>query len=179
MNAGNANCATRTGDQVALATVRAAAKALGVKPEYVLPASTGVIGVEMDGGQDRRMRFPALVAGLDAAHFDAVAGAIMTTDLVPKTAFAEIKSGRKIAHIAGMTKGSGMIQPNMATTLGFVDDRRRGLAGGAARGAEARDRAQLQPHLGGWRHLHQRHGRGAGQRSVGREAHAPKPSRRR
>ena len=39
---------------------------------------------------------------------------------MPKTAFAEIKSGRKIARIAGMTKGSGMIQPNMATTLGFV-----------------------------------------------------------
>jgi glutamate N-acetyltransferase/amino-acid N-acetyltransferase len=44
----------------------------------------------------------------------------MTTDTVRKTAFAEIKSGSKIAQIAGMTKGSGMIQPNMATTLGFV-----------------------------------------------------------
>src|SRR5580704_17435502 len=44
VNAGNANCATRTGDRVALATVRAAAKAIGVKAEQVLPASTGVIG---------------------------------------------------------------------------------------------------------------------------------------
>ena len=119
VNAGNANCATRTGDQVALTTVRAAAKALGVKPEYVLPASTGVIGVEMDGGKFVAA-LPGLVAGLDGAKFEAVAGAILTTDLVPKTAFAEIKSGRKIARIAGMTKGSGMIQPNMATTLGFV-----------------------------------------------------------
>ena len=119
VNAGNANCATRTGDQVALTTVRAAAKALGVSPEYILPASTGVIGVEMDG---RKVvaALPGLVAGLGAANFEAVAGAILTTDLVSKTAFAEIKSGRKIAHIAGMTKGSGMIQPNMATTLGFV-----------------------------------------------------------
>src|SRR4029077_12793334 len=111
--------ATRTGDQVALATVRAAAKALGVKPEYVLPASTGVIGVEMDGGKIASA-LPALVAGLDAGKFNTVADAMMTTDTVRKTAFAEIKSGRKIAQIAGMTKGSGMIQPNMATTLGFV-----------------------------------------------------------
>jgi len=119
VNAGNANCATRSGEQVALKTVRAAAEALGVKAEYILPASTGVIGVEMDGGKVVTA-LPGLVAGLDAAKFDGVAGAILTTDLVPKTAFAEIKSGRKIARIAGMTKGSGMIQPDMATTLGFV-----------------------------------------------------------
>lgn len=119
INAGNANCATRSGDQVAQATVRAAAKALGVKPENILPASTGVIGVEMDGGKVVAA-LPGLVADLDAAHFDAVAGAILTTDLVPKTAFAEIKSGRELARIAAMTKGSGMIQPHMATTLGFV-----------------------------------------------------------
>jgi len=119
VNAGNANCATRTGDQVALTTVRAVAKALGVKPEYVLPASTGVIGVEMDGGKVVAA-LPGLAARLDAANFEAVAGAILTTDLIPKTAFAEITSGRKSARIAGMTKGSGMIQPNMATTLGFV-----------------------------------------------------------
>ncbi|MDP9113145.1 MAG: bifunctional glutamate N-acetyltransferase/amino-acid acetyltransferase ArgJ [Acidobacteriota bacterium] len=115
VNAGNANCATRSGAQVAAATVRAAAKALGVKPELILPASTGVIGVEMDGGKVLDA-LPALLAKLDAAHFDAVAAAILTTDLVPKTAFAKIKGAR----IAGMTKGSGMIQPNMATTLGFV-----------------------------------------------------------
>jgi glutamate N-acetyltransferase/amino-acid N-acetyltransferase len=119
VNAGNANCATRSGDQVALATVLAAAKALGVKPEYVLPASTGVIGVEMDGRKIANA-LPALVAKLDAGKFNEVAAAIMTTDTVRKTAFAEIKSGRKIALMAGMTKGSGMIQPNMATTLGFV-----------------------------------------------------------
>jgi glutamate N-acetyltransferase / amino-acid N-acetyltransferase len=119
VNAGNANCATRSGDQVALATVRAAAKALGVKPEYVLPASTGVIGVEMDGGKIASA-LPALVAGLDTGKFNAVADAMMTTDNVRKTAFAEMKNGRNMAQIAGMTKGSGMIQPNMATTLGFV-----------------------------------------------------------
>ncbi len=118
-NAGNANCATRTGGRVASQTVSAAAKALGVKAEHVLPASTGVIGVEMDGGKIVSV-LPALIAGLDAANFDAAAAAIMTTDTVPKTACTAIRSDRKVAHIAGMTKGSGMIQPNMATTLGFV-----------------------------------------------------------
>jgi len=119
VNAGNANCATRTGEKVALQTVRAAAKILGVKVDHVLPASTGVTGVEMPGGKIVDA-LPALLAGLGAANFDAAAAAIMTTDTVPKTAFAEIKSGRKTSYIAGMTKGSGMIQPNMATTLGFV-----------------------------------------------------------
>ncbi len=115
VNAGNANCATRTGEKVALETVRAAAKALGIKPEYVLPASTGVIGVEMDGGKIVAA-LPKLAASLDASNFDAAAAAIMTTDLVPKTAHVTVKG----AQFAGMTKGSGMIQPNMATTLGFV-----------------------------------------------------------
>jgi len=119
VNAGNANCATRTGEKVALETVRAAAKALGVKPEQVLPASTGVIGVEMDGSKIVAA-LPGLVAALDPSKFDAAAAAILTTDTVAKTAFAEIKSGRRVARIAGMTKGAGMIQPNMATTLGFV-----------------------------------------------------------
>jgi glutamate N-acetyltransferase/amino-acid N-acetyltransferase len=119
VNAGNANCATRTGEKVALQTVRAAAKELGKKVEHILPASTGVIGVEMDGGKIVNA-LPALRAGLSAENFDLAASAIMTTDLVRKTAFAEIKVGRKTSQIAGMTKGSGMIQPNMATTLGFV-----------------------------------------------------------
>ncbi len=63
---------------------------------------------------------PSLVAALEPTGFDAVANSILTTDLVPKTAFAEVKLRRGIVRIAGMTKGSGMIQPLMATTLGFV-----------------------------------------------------------
>jgi glutamate N-acetyltransferase/amino-acid N-acetyltransferase len=115
VNAGNANCATRTSVQVAMETSRAAAKAIGAKAEEVLPASTGVIGVELDG----RLiidALPGLVAGLSADRFEDAARAILTTDLVMKTAFAEVRGAR----IAGMTKGSGMIQPRMATTLGFV-----------------------------------------------------------
>jgi glutamate N-acetyltransferase/amino-acid N-acetyltransferase len=115
VNAGNANCATRTGEQVALECVRAAARTLGVTPFEVLPASTGVIGVEMDASLIVKA-LPGLAASLDASKFDEVADAIMTTDTRPKTAFAEVKGAR----LAGMTKGSGMIQPRMATTLGFV-----------------------------------------------------------
>lgn len=119
VNAGNANCATRTGDEVARATCEAAAAALHVEPNQILPASTGVIGVEMDGGKIIRA-LPKLVRQLSPDSFQNVAQAIMTTDLVPKTAFAEVSLGGGNVSIAGMTKGSGMIQPLMATTLGFI-----------------------------------------------------------
>ena len=119
VNAGNANCATRTGDAVALATSKAVAKLLKLPVSQVLPASTGVIGVELD---PRRIidALPRLVSGLATDRFDDAARAIMTTDLVPKTAFAETRLRRGVVRTAGMTKGSGMIQPHMATTLGFV-----------------------------------------------------------
>jgi glutamate N-acetyltransferase/amino-acid N-acetyltransferase len=116
INAGNANCATRTGDKVAATCVEAAAKALGAKPAEILPASTGVIGVEMDARKVVKA-LPKLVAALSADAFDTVAHAIMTTDTRVKTAFAQINGQ---VNLAGMAKGSGMIQPNMATTLGFV-----------------------------------------------------------
>lgn len=114
-NAGNANCATQTGERVAIDSVKAAAKAIGANPEEVLPASTGVIGVEMDGARIVNA-MPKLVETLDAVRFNDAAAAILTTDTRAKTAFAQVKGAR----IAGMTKGSGMIHPRMATTLGFV-----------------------------------------------------------
>jgi glutamate N-acetyltransferase/amino-acid N-acetyltransferase len=119
VNAGNANCATRTGAAVALATCKAAAKLLRLAVPQVLPASTGVIGVELDSRKIVHA-LPRLVSGLAAERFADVANAIMTTDLVPKIAHAEIKLRRATIRIAGMTKGSGMIHPQMATTLGFV-----------------------------------------------------------
>ena len=118
-NAGNANCATRTGDTVAANTAKAVARLLKMPVTQVLPASTGVIGVEMDGAKIVDA-LPRLMAGLSPDRFDDAARAILTTDRVPKTAFAEVKMERGVAHVAGMTKGSGMIHPNMATTLGFV-----------------------------------------------------------
>jgi glutamate N-acetyltransferase / amino-acid N-acetyltransferase len=119
VNAGNANCATRTGDQVALATCRAAADELGCRVEHVIPASTGVIGVEMDGEKLIRT-LPRLVKNLAPDAFEDVAQAIMTTDTVHKVASAEVSIRNRQVRVAGMTKGSGMIMPNMATTLAFV-----------------------------------------------------------
>ena len=119
INAGNANCATRTGDRVAAATCAAAGKLLKLPPRQVLPASTGVIGVELDAAKIVDA-LPPLIAGLSAARFEDAANAILTTDLVPKTAFAEIRLRRGAVRVAGFTKGSGMIHPQMATTLGFV-----------------------------------------------------------
>ena len=119
INAGNANCATRTGDAVALATSKALARMLLLPAVQILPASTGVIGVELDA---RKIidALPRLVGGLSPARFQDVASAIMTTDLVPKTAARELRLRRGTVRIAGLTKGSGMIHPQMATTLGFV-----------------------------------------------------------
>jgi glutamate N-acetyltransferase / amino-acid N-acetyltransferase len=119
VNAGNANCATRTGEAAALNTCKATARLLKLKVNQVLPASTGVIGVELDPKRITEA-LPGLVDHLSPDGFEDVACAIMTTDLVPKTAFAEVSLRRGNIRIAGMTKGSGMIQPRMATTLGFV-----------------------------------------------------------
>jgi glutamate N-acetyltransferase/amino-acid N-acetyltransferase len=119
INAGNANCATRTGDRVALACCDAAGKQLRVAAAEVFPASTGVIGVELDANLITSA-LPKLVRGLAPDRFDDVASAILTTDTVKKTAHRKLTLRKRAVRIAGMTKGSGMIHPRMATTLGFV-----------------------------------------------------------
>jgi glutamate N-acetyltransferase/amino-acid N-acetyltransferase len=63
---------------------------------------------------------PAALADLDADHWGAAAEAIMTTDTVPKAASAQLQIGGKTVTISGISKGAGMIRPNMATMLGFV-----------------------------------------------------------
>ncbi|HEY6392808.1 MAG TPA: bifunctional glutamate N-acetyltransferase/amino-acid acetyltransferase ArgJ [Bryobacteraceae bacterium] len=119
INAGNANCATRTGDRVAIACCDAVAKQLKVPAEQVFPASTGVIGVELDASLITNA-LPQLIQGLSPKKFERAAEAILTTDTILKVAHQKIAFKRRTVRIAGMTKGSGMIQPNMATTLGFV-----------------------------------------------------------
>jgi len=118
-NAGNANCATRTGDRVALACCDAVANQLHVPANQVFPASTGVIGVELDQHLIVNA-LPELMEGLAPGRFEDAARAIMTTDLTVKTSTAQLRVKRGVVHVAGMTKGSGMIHPNMATTLGFI-----------------------------------------------------------
>jgi len=119
INAGNANCATRTGDRVALACCDAVARQLRVPAEQVFPASTGVIGVELDASLITNV-LPELIQRLSPKQFEKAAQAILTTDTVMKIAHQKLAIRRRPVRIAGMTKGSGMIQPNMATTLGFV-----------------------------------------------------------
>ncbi len=119
INAGNANCATRTGDRVALACAKTVAKSHRCPVSEMLIASTGVIGVELDSKLIVDA-IPKLNEGLSADRFEDVSRAIMTTDTRPKTATAEFSLGKGVVHIAGMTKGAGMIMPMMATTLGFV-----------------------------------------------------------
>jgi len=111
VNSGNANCATKSGDRVALNTTKTLAKLLKLQANQVLPASTGVIGVELDEN---------LVDNLSDTALPDVARAILTTDLQPKGASREVTLRRGAVRIAGVTKGSGMIHPRMATTLGFV-----------------------------------------------------------
>lgn len=119
VNAGNANCATKTGDKVAANTTKALAKLLKLQPSQVLPASTGVIGIELDENLILS-KLPELVDRLNDTGLPDVARAILTTDLAPKGASREVTLRRGIVRLAGITKGSGMIHPRMATTLAFV-----------------------------------------------------------
>src|ERR1700727_1083838 len=80
VNSGNANCATRSGDKVAANTTKALAKLLKLQPNQVLPASTGVIGVELDENLIL-MKLPELVDNLSDTGLPDVARAILTTDL--------------------------------------------------------------------------------------------------
>ncbi|AFZ60900.1 bifunctional ornithine acetyltransferase/N-acetylglutamate synthase [Anabaena cylindrica FACHB-243] len=119
-NAGQANAATGSqGVKDALESADLLAKELGISPEAILLASTGVIGqrIKMDilrGG------IPKVVAALSETGSDAAAGAIITTDLVTKSIALETTIGDRPVRIGGIAKGSGMIHPNMATMLAFV-----------------------------------------------------------
>ncbi|MEA5552690.1 bifunctional ornithine acetyltransferase/N-acetylglutamate synthase [Anabaena cylindrica UHCC 0172] len=126
-NAGQANAATGSqGVKDALESANLLAKELGISPEAILLASTGVIGqrIKMDilrGG------IPKVVAALSETGSDAAAGAIITTDLVTKSIALETTIGdasgglrQRPVRIGGIAKGSGMIHPNMATMLAFV-----------------------------------------------------------
>jgi glutamate N-acetyltransferase / amino-acid N-acetyltransferase len=120
INTGNANAGTgEDGLMRARSTCKSLAEKLGFAPEQVLPFSTGVIMESLP--HDR------IAAGLDAAISDAktshwyrAAEAIMTTDTVPKAFSKQIQIAGKTIAITGISKGAGMIRPNMATMLGFM-----------------------------------------------------------
>jgi glutamate N-acetyltransferase/amino-acid N-acetyltransferase len=107
------------GAQDASAMAQYAAQVVAVPPEQVLVASTGVIGDRLPMPRIRR-GIRAAGAELDEAGFAHAAEAIMTTDTFPKTAAVTISVDGQPVTVAGIAKGSGMIQPNMATMLAFL-----------------------------------------------------------
>jgi glutamate N-acetyltransferase/amino-acid N-acetyltransferase len=116
INAGNANCATgEAGIAAAVQCCAAAAQVFGCMPEAVFPSSTGIIGVPLPV-EKVRAALPALhdALGDTQEHFTAIAGAIMTTDTKPKTAFAAVDIHGSPVRIAGIAKGAGMIHPQLA-----------------------------------------------------------------
>ncbi|HUO23906.1 MAG TPA: bifunctional glutamate N-acetyltransferase/amino-acid acetyltransferase ArgJ [Caulobacteraceae bacterium] len=120
LNAGCANAFTGKAGAKAVQTVcEAVGKAIGCKPEGVMAASTGVIGVPLEPAKIMDP-LPDLVRTLSPEGWGAAARAMMTTDTFPKGAHATAKIDGVVVHIAGLAKGSGMIAPNMATMLAFV-----------------------------------------------------------
>ncbi|MBN9410156.1 MAG: bifunctional glutamate N-acetyltransferase/amino-acid acetyltransferase ArgJ [Burkholderiales bacterium] len=120
VNTGNANAGTgEDGLARARKTCEAAAAALGLSPEQVLPFSTGVIMEPLP--VDRIVAgLPAAIADAAPAHWLRAAEGIMTTDTVPKAASAQVQIDGVTVTITGISKGAGMIRPNMATMLGFL-----------------------------------------------------------
>ena len=125
INAGNANCAAgQAGLDAAYATCVAAAVEFGCSPEEVFPSSTGIIGVPLPV-EKLVCALPGLAAelGAESDHFQQVAQAILTPDLVEKTAFARLTLEGREVRIAGVGKGSGMIHPRLvphATMLVYI-----------------------------------------------------------
>ena len=121
INSGNANAATgEQGMQDALATEREAERLLGVGENQVFVCSTGVIGQKLPVEKVLEGVRRIIPDGLDAANGSEAAYAIMTTDTVRKESAYELELSGGTIRIGAMAKGSGMIHPNMATTLAFV-----------------------------------------------------------
>ena len=118
-NSGNANTCNADGEEKAQAMCDLTAQALGIDPQDVVVASTGVIGQVLPI-EPIAAGIPELVKSLSAEGSSAAATAIMTTDTIPKEAAAEVETGGKTVRLGGISKGSGMIHPNMATMLCFV-----------------------------------------------------------
>lgn len=120
INTGNANAGTgEDGLARARATCAALAGQLRIAPEQVLPFSTGVIMESLPA--DRIVAgLPAALESRRADRWGDAAEAIMTTDTLPKAASRQVVIGGHTVTVTGISKGAGMIRPNMATMLGFV-----------------------------------------------------------
>ena len=120
INTGNANAGTGAkGLADARATAEALAAILKIKPQQVLPFSTGVIMENLP--VDRIVAgMPAAIADAQSKHWAKAAEGIMTTDTVPKAFSTQVVLSGQTVTITGISKGAGMIRPNMATMLGFL-----------------------------------------------------------
>ena len=118
-NSGNANTCNADGVEKAEAMCELTAKALGIDVQDVVVASTGVIGQVLPL-EPIAAGIPELVKVLSPEGSLGAATAIMTTDTVAKEAAAELELDGKTVRVGGISKGSGMIHPNMATMLCFV-----------------------------------------------------------
>ena len=120
INTGNANAGTGA-DGLARArhTCAAAARLMGLQAAQVLPFSTGVI-METLPVERIEAGLPAALAAVQAAAWADAAQGIMTTDTLPKAASRQVQIGGRTVTVTGISKGAGMIRPNMATMLGFM-----------------------------------------------------------
>ena len=120
INTGNANAGTGApGLQAARDTCAALAKELGVQPQQILPFSTGVIMENLP--VDRIVAgLPAAIANAQPDNWAQAAEGIMTTDTVPKAYSLQAEVDGASITVTGISKGAGMIRPNMATMLGFL-----------------------------------------------------------
>ena len=118
-NSGNANTCNANGIEIAESMSALTANALGVTPDDIIVASTGVIGQPLCIDPIAKA-MPALVEGLSEQGGQDAAVGIMTTATVMKEIAVEFEVGGKTCHIGGIAKGSGMIHPNMATMLVFI-----------------------------------------------------------
>lgn len=119
VNSKNANTCNADGEEKAQRMCELAADVLGVTSDEILVASTGVIG-EVLPIEPIEKHISDLAVGLSPENHDKAANAIMTTDTFMKEVAVEFEVGGKTCRIGGMAKGSGMIHPNMATTLNFI-----------------------------------------------------------
>ena len=136
VNSGCANaCTGPAGLEVAQDMAAATAAAVGCRLEHVLVASTGVIGVQLDA-QNVRAGVDAAAKALATTGGDNARRAIMTTDPFPKSHAVEVTTPRGVFRVGGMAKGSGMIEPRMATMLAVLTTDARvepGVLAGALR----------------------------------------------
>jgi glutamate N-acetyltransferase / amino-acid N-acetyltransferase len=120
INTGNANAGTgEPGMRATRDTCEALAQLTGLAPEQILPFSTGVI-LEPLPVERLKAGLPAALENRKADHWYDAAQTIMTTDTLPKAASLQVTIAGHVITLSGISKGAGMIRPNMATMLGFL-----------------------------------------------------------